>query len=407
MNSNLVYWLWVANLYGVASPSKWNFISNYDSIEAAYNAVSSGDFRHVPTVNRALFKNISLDYAEKILAYLEKHDIKACGFDSDEYPQRLKDIYNPPAVLFYRGDISLIDKSVVIACVGTRNPSDYSVRVCSKICADLAKAGIVIASGFQVGLDTLANDSAMQVGGKTIAVLPSGIMYDYPKETAKAKAAVAENGLVITELFPEDKPNRGLFHARNRILSGVSLGTLVLQAGSKSGALSTANYALSQGKDIFCISPHDLTDEAYSGVINLIRDGAISVFDARDVINEYYSNHSRKLNMGEIFALKTDSPLFSTEKKSPKPKAPKAPKSDAKPEPKPKSVRQKPKPAPTDLSDDRQAVYDFIVSRGNEAHFDELTGQLADKLDDVEATLTDMEVDGIILSLPGNRFSII
>lgn len=403
MSADLVYWLWLASAYGVANPNKWSFLQHHQNIRSAYNAVKSGEVRHTVPSERNLLKHASLSDAEKVIEYLEKHDIKACSFDDAEYPERLKDIYNPPAVLFYRGDISLIDKSVVVACIGTRNPSDYSAKVSAKICADLAKAGIVVASGFQVGLDTIAYSSAIQAGGKAIAVLPGGIMYDYPKDSAKSKSLVAENGLVLTELFPEDRPNNGLFHARNRILSGVSLGTLVLQAGKNSGALSTANYALSQGKDIFCIPPHDVTDEAYAGVINLIRDGAISVFDARDVINEYFSNYSHRLNHGEVFALKTDGPLFTEEKPPSKPKIKKMPEAKVSPEP-PQEVKIK--SAPTDISEDQKLIYDFIASAGS-PHFDAIAAALDGKVSDIESAVTDMEIDGIIRSLPGNRFSII
>lgn len=411
MNSNLVYWLWVTSAYGVANPAKWNFLANYDSVEAAYNAVANGDFTHVLPEHRNALKRTSLDDAEKLLEYLEKNNISACGLDDPVYPQRIKEIYNPPSVLFYQGDISLVDSSVVVTCVGTRNPSDYSVKVCSSICSDLAQAGVVIASGFQVGLDSLAHNSALQAGGKTIAVLPCGIMYDYPKANAKAKKLIANHGLVLSEMFPEDKPQSHLFRARNRILSGVGLGTLVLQAGIGSGSLSTAGYALSQGKDIFCVVPHDVTDKSYLGVVNLIRDGAIPVFDARDVLNEYYSAYSRKLKLGEVFAFKTDSPLFEGDNQATETKRESEPKIT--PEPKPK---KEPKTKPVrrngdeteildKLTDDQKIVYRFLRDSG-ETHLETIMEKLGDTVSDVESVITDMEIDGILNSLPGNRFSV-
>ncbi len=419
MHPNLKYWLWLTSAFGAGIPAKWNFLACYDSVVSAYEAVAGGDFSHVMPKHKRGVESATLEAADKLIEYIAQKGISVCCYEDDEYPQRLRDIYNPPSVLFYKGDISIIDPSVVISCVGTRKPSDYSVKVCSRICQDLAKSGVIIASGFQLGMDTLAHISAIKAGGKTIAVLPCGIMYDYPKENAKAKTTIAENGLLISELFPGDKPGPLTFRARNRILSGIGLGTLVMQAGAKSGALSTASFALAQGRDIFCVSPHELYNDDYAGVVNLIRDGAIPVFDAGDILNEYFSNYSHKLNIAHLkITGKSDSGIFEetsdtskkrSSKKQPKPnteekpaEASEATESDEASEPI-KTVR--PVIDPSSLSPDRQIVYAYLSDNGV-THIDDIANALSSQLDDPEELVTDMEIEGILQQLPGNRFSI-
>lgn len=394
--------------FGPANPRKWNTLSHYVSVKTAYEAISSGDMRYVMPDDRKGIESTTLDHARKMLDFIASKEIGICCFDDDIFPDRLKDIYNPPSVLFYLGDISIIDSSVVVSCVGTKAPSEYSVKVSDRICFDLAKSGVIIASGFAVGLDSVAHNGAIKAGGKTVAVLPCGILHDYPKENAKAKQLVAEHGAVISEYFPADKATTYNFRSRNRLLSGIGLGTLVLQAGAKSGALSTASFAISQGKDIFCIPPHELYDDEYSGVIGLIRDGAIPVFDARDILNEYYTAYAHKLNPNsEVFNRRADSPLFAkTEKPASKPSAePSKKKSPAKKKA-PKPEAEKPRLMDTgSMPESQRLIYEFLADNGAQL-LDAIFDALGSKISAIESELTDMELDGIIRALPGNRFSI-
>ncbi len=404
MHPDLIYWLWLTMAYGPANPRKWNMLSHYKSVKAAYEAISSDDLRYVMPDDRRSVASTSIEQAQKLLDYTLKKEIGICCYDDGIYPERLKDIYNPPSVLFYLGDITVIDESVVVTCVGTKKPDEYSVAVSERICHDLAKAGVVIASGFAVGLDSVAHNSAIKAGGKTVAVLPCGILCDYPKENSKAKQLIAENGAVISECLPADKAFSYYFRLRNRILSGIGLGTLVLQAGATSGALSTASFALSQGKDIFCIPPHELYNDDYSGVIGLIRDGAVPVFEARDVLNEYYSAYAHKLNPNsEIFNRRADSGLFAKQDTSkPKP-APK--KSPAKSEEVSRPV-EKPKLMDTqEMPQAQRLIYEYLAENGAQL-LDAIFDAIGSEIPDLESELTDMEIDGIIRALPGNRFSI-
>jgi DNA processing protein len=178
--------------------------------------------------------------------------------------------------------------------------------VANWICSDLARAGVVVVSGFAVGLDSAAHRGALLAGGRTVAVLGCGIDVDYPKDNASAKQYITKKGLLLTEFLPGTEPYPKNFPTRNRILSGISLGTLVIQAPERSGSLITASLALEQGRNVFCVPPADIFDKRYAGVVKYLRDGAIPVFSYLDIINEYYHSYAHKLLTSVLFAQQQD-----------------------------------------------------------------------------------------------------
>lgn len=421
LHSPLEYWVWLTMAFGPANSRKWNFLSHYGSLESAYEAISNGDFTRVLPADIKRVSAASMEQAVKMIAFCEEKGISIAHPDSEDFPSRLKEIYNPPSVLFYRGNIAGLDEEIVITAVGTRTPSEYSVRISQKICRDLAKNGVVIASGFAVGLDSVAHSSAMKAGGKTIAVLPCGLLYDFPPENAGAKDRVAQHGAVISEYFPADKPTSLSFRARNRILSGISLGTLVLQTSSRGGSLSTASFAISQGRDIFCIPPHELFNDEYAGASELIRDGAIPVFDSGDIICTYTSIYPNKLQQQDALQRASDYEDRSAAEKKPSPikkrgtkKPPQNGDNPAEQMP-PKGNDPVENEAPINqfadllslsegLRGTKKLIYDYLREHG-ETHLDQLAVGIADVCE-LEAFLTELELEGLIKSLPGNRFTI-
>ena len=396
--SELRYWIWLTAAFGCANAAKWNAVSYYGSAENAYQKISGGDLSHVLPQFKRSVESATLDSAERMIDFCASKNIGVCSFEDELFPQRLREIYNPPSVLFYKGDILGIDESVVITAVGTRNPSEYSVEVSQKLCRELASEGVSIASGFAVGLDSVAHRSAIEGGGKTYAVLPCGLLVDFPPENAGAKPLIERHGALISEYFPADRTTSIGFRARNRILSGISLGTLVLQAGAKSGSLSTASFALSQGRDIFCVPPHELFNSDYAGVIGLIRDGAIPVFESSDVINEYKGLYPHKLRTDKPQAVqKAASAPKKRAASKPKPEKTSGEKTDA-PKLPPVSVR------PEGLSGTKKLIYEYIRENG-EVHLDQLDIGTGDVFE-IEAFLTELELDGLVRSLPGNRFTV-
>lgn len=401
MNSQLIYWLWLTIAFGPANSRKWNAMSHYASVEEAYKSISRGNLEYVMPQDVRSVKSADMERAQKLAEYCESKRINIYCFDDKKYPEGLREIYNPPSVLFAVGDISIINDSVVIACVGTRSPSEYSVAVTERICSELVDAGVVIASGMAPGLDSIALKAGIKAGGKVVSVLPCGLFYDYPKNGAEIKRAVSGNGAVISEFFPDEPPLGTNFRARNRVLSGISMGTLITQAGEKSGALSTASSALRQGRDVFCITPHELFNSEYAGVTGLIRDGAIPVLDARDVLREYYSVYSHKLNQNSaVLRLKSSEGVFSE-----KPKKPASSSGPRKPTKEVKPDKAEIKIINTDgMSDEKKKIIEFVSGNGA-VHFDDIVA-LCDWSEDVETMLTELELEGIIKSLSGNRYTI-
>ena len=208
-------------------------------------------------------------------------------FWDERYPENLRKIYDPPAILFMKGNILKQDK-YAISIVGTRMPSSYGKVVAEKIGRELAKKGIVIVSGLARGVDTIGHWAAIRSGGRTLAVLGSGLDQIYPSENKKLAEAIFQQGALVSEFPLGTKPDAVNFPRRNRIIAGLSLGTIVIEAGLKSGALLTANYALEQNREIFSV-PGNINSPKSIGTNQLIKDGAKLISGVNDVLIELES----------------------------------------------------------------------------------------------------------------------
>lgn len=296
-SENLKYWVWLTIAFGPANPRKWEVLKGYNSIVDFYADVTSGRLPHgILTREKDSIKSASMFTAEQTIAYCEQKGINIYCYEDDDFPQMLREISNPPSVLFSFGDLSFLNEKVIIAVVGARDASAYSLNAEKVLLSSILKKGIRFASGFAVGADSLANEISIEANEKSAAVLACGLEYDYPVGTKSLKMSIGKCGAVISEYFPNHKPRSKDFVARNRLLAGMSMGVFVIEASERSGALSTASMALNQGKDIFTIVPHNIFDKRYFGQMNLLKDGAIPVFSSEDISNEYISNFSHKLN---------------------------------------------------------------------------------------------------------------
>lgn len=200
----------------------------------------------------------------------------------EDYPESIRDIYDPPAFLFCRGEIRASDNRAV-AMVGTRNPSRYGLDMAESISRDLAAAGFTIVSGLARGIDTACHRAALEAGGRTIGVLGCGIDVSYPRENKILVEEMTRSGAVITELRPGIAPLPTGFFRRNRIVSGLTRGVVVVECAMKSGSLITANHALDQNRDVFAV-PGNVMNMRSRGPHHLIRQGAALVESAQDVI---------------------------------------------------------------------------------------------------------------------------
>ncbi len=235
----------------------------------------------------SLFKN-----AEKQLSKCSKAGVQIITLADDDYPAYLKEIFAPPPVLYVRGDLDAL-KGHALAVVGTRCPTVYGKQIARSITADLSSR-LVIVSGLAKGIDTAAHESCLEHGGRTIAVLGCGIDRIYPSENQRLAEQIAERGLLISEFPLGTLPESFNFPRRNRIISGLSCGVLVVEAGEKSGSLITAHYALQQGRDIFAV-PGPVTSPVSAGTFNLLKEGAVPVRNAQDIFESVVAVSNQSL----------------------------------------------------------------------------------------------------------------
>jgi len=401
---NVFDWLWTVNCLGCGNIRIWDIMGNFRSAAAARAALTDRDRRRdfLSENERRAAERTSEEQINELIGYCESRNIYIMTFDDELYPERLRSIYNPPAVLFCRGDMSCLESDFSISVVGTRKPSDYSVRVTSALVRELCSFGITIVSGFAVGIDITANLSAARCGGKTIAVLGCGLDRDYPKENVQYRSEIERNGLFISEYYPLAGGTRASFPARNRILSGLSLGTVVSEAAVKSGALITANLALSQGKDIFALAPHDLFDKRYGGNVALIRDGAVCLCGVKDIVYEYYENYGHKIaNTGvkgaAMPAAFPDGNASDAYKQ--------ASRIDPIAEENTETVNQEQGYDASLLEGDEAKVYGLLKEAGKPLLADELSEMCGMDISEMLMLLTDLELEGAVISAAGQSYT--
>ncbi len=218
-------------------------------------------------------------------------------FEDDKYPKLLRNIKNPPTQLYAQGNIELLNSNI-ISIIGSRSCSENGIKLANKFTKELVYQDITIASGMAVGIDTVAHKTALEEKGKTIAVLGNGLKNIFPKENIKLFHQIIEQGgLVISEYPPKEKANSNHFLERNRIVSGISFGILVIEAAHRSGTSVTAKLAMEQGKKIFAL-PHEISDSHGVGTNRLIKKGAKVITTAKDIISEFpfltYKNPPKK-----------------------------------------------------------------------------------------------------------------
>lgn len=262
-------------------------IERCGSAEAAWTAPAS-DVRAVLGHREKQLANL-LRVRERLdplreLERLEADGVQVIPLADEAYPALLQEIANPPPVLFVRGTLLEIDR-VAVAVVGTRRVTPYGRDVARSIAGDLARAGVTVVSGLAHGVDGIAHQAALEANGRTIAVLGSGIHDIYPREHRNLAQRIAEQGAIMSDNLPNAKPDRWNFPARNRIISGLSQGVLVVEAPERSGALITVDFAADQGRDVFAV-PGPVNAASSAGCLKIMRDGARPVRDANDILED-------------------------------------------------------------------------------------------------------------------------
>ncbi|MGN1113642.1 MAG: DNA-processing protein DprA [Oscillospiraceae bacterium] len=303
-------WLWLQLAFGPANPRIWQLSVQYEDVSSFVDAALNGRLNHLTENEQNRIHKYTLNDAEKLLDYCEQNGYEICCYDSEKYPQRLRMINNPPAVLYTKGKLDFLNDMVYIAVVGSRNPSDYSVKTTKWLCSDLLQSNIRLISGFADGIDQIANEVSTEYNVPSLAVCGRPLNDDYPKGSAAVKQQIIENGgAVISEYYPGCKVFKGGFSSRNRIMVGLSDGVLFCECSAESHGLDNEKYAYMQGKIVFAVPPHDISDKRYFGQRKLLRSGAIPVFDSSDIVyNLNLDNSDNREAIGTLSAYKS-SPL--------------------------------------------------------------------------------------------------
>ena len=294
--SALKYWLWLTELPGLTNQTRLALLRHFPTPEDVYYAdpeevlLTEGITRE----QAKLLEDKDCSGADRILADCQRLDADILTIQDAGYPNRLRNIYDPPCLLYVRGRLPAFDDEASIAVVGTRDCTPYGVSCAEKLGYGLAAGGAVVVSGLARGVDSAALRGALRAGGTVTAVLGNGLDVIYPPENQYLYEDVAAAGALVSEYPPGTSPEAKHFPVRNRIMSGLCLGTLVVEAPARSGALITAGTALEQGRDVFAV-PGPIDAPTSVGCNRLIRDGAGLVTDAWDILGEYEPRFPDKL----------------------------------------------------------------------------------------------------------------
>lgn len=288
MSSENLYWVWLAQQLGPANVDLPRLMLQYPSPYDIYTATSDelADVENIAEHTVESLSNKSLKEASQIIDYCARTDVRILPYSDPDYPKLLRMLTDPPTLLYVRGELPPLDSRLCIAVVGTRKMTNYGRDNAFRIAYELAAAGAVVVSGLALGIDGVAAGGAVSGGGKTVAVLGCGVDRVYPNEHHDLARIVAQNGAVVTEYAPGTLPEAQNFPVRNRIISGMCHGTLVVEADARSGALITARCAGVQGRQVFAV-PGNLGVTNTSGPNVLIRDGGLIVTDTNDIFSEY------------------------------------------------------------------------------------------------------------------------
>jgi DNA processing protein len=255
--------------------------------EAVFNA-SLGELQRLKGIGKNIAESIKAARRtwdiDKELKLIEKEAIEIITIFDKEYPANLKNIYDPPFLLYIKGELEKED-DLAVAIVGSRRCSQYGMRMAGKLAGELAACGVRVISGMARGIDTAAHKGALKAGGRTMAVLGNGLSFTYPPENKNLADEITKNGALISE-FPMQMPaHKQNFPRRNRVISGLTKGVVVVEAAEKSGSLITANFALEEGREVFAV-PGAAGSITSKGTNNLIKQGAKLIEDAGDILDE-------------------------------------------------------------------------------------------------------------------------
>lgn len=384
MNDYKKYWIWLSMALG-ASARVDEVLSAFPEPHLIFEAAEN-DRILAGVFSKSQLERLrasDLTNALSAISVCEKNGWQIVTPDDRLYPAGLRKIPDMPLVLYVDGDISCVRGKVMIGVVGTRKPCYESIAITRRICGDLASAGAVVVSGGALGIDGAAHEGTLDAGGKTVCVMGCGLGTRYLMDNEAMRRRISKNGAVISEFPPLSNASRITFPQRNRIISGLSHGVLVVEAGDKSGSLITATCASEQGREVFAI-PGSVLSTAYSGANKLIRDGAKAVSCAEDILAPYSVIYPDRINLKAIDKSPVASEIISREE-----------------EKKPVFVK---KDCPSGLDPDAQAVYNLFGEGA--LHFDEICAMSGLSASKVIPALMNLELADYIEETEGKNYTL-
>ncbi len=455
---SLEHWVWLSSL---RINKRWmhRLLERFVDPQRVYEATAL-ELRDLQlgTAQNVILQARDLQTAKDIISQCEKENISIVTMRDAAYPNRLRNIEVPPVLLYVGGHMPSFDEEAVITIVGTRTSSARANEIAYRFGYELADKGMLVVSGIAEGIDSAANAGALAAGARTVGVLGSGIDVCYPSSSkAVYHSILAGNGCLISEYPPGDRPYSWHFPERNRIMSGLAAGVLVIAAPERSGSLITASRALEQGREIFVV-PGNIDDAEFVGSNNLVKHGAIPVTTPKDIVAYYYARFPNVFNAAEVAAYMRDpsdqealirfnrrqpslqvasKPVYVIEGKS----VEQRPKGRARDydfhvfsefskrgkqnrrglnreRPRPDGRESSDTAAYTAPAEERNQNFDSLTEEQRKilsvlaehadrtAHIDEIVNHSGFSVSEALTMLTELELDGVIVALPGKRFQI-
>ena len=402
--SALKYWIWLASRRGLGAAGALTVLDYFVTPERAYYADREEyDMLPLRPSQRRDLEDKSLEQAERILGDCERLGLRIMTFQDADYPQRLRALADPPAVLYIRGRTFHFDEEAAIGVVGARSPSTYGEKWAERFGLELASGGALVVSGIAEGVDCCAIKGALKAGGPVVSVLAGGIDVPYPAKHRYLYEDVAAAGALISE-YPPGTLNQGHhFPWRNRILSGLCLGVLAVECRPFGGTMSTARHALDQDRDLFAV-PGALDAPMSEGTNLLIQQGAKLVTCGRDILEEYWDRFPEKLKSSAPLtpeaARERLEDLRQQQKERPTPKS-QAP--QAAPDPAPARETVPREEQKRRFTDDQLAL--LAALSGETRATDQLVELTQIPARRVLSALTMLQIQGVVEEHPGKRFS--
>lgn len=397
----LKYWVWLAELPGLKGPARLALLRHFGSPEDLFFADREELLlaEDVPPAQAELALNRDLSAADRILADCQRLGQRILTIQDAEYPQRLRNVFDPPLVLYVKGRMPVMDEEAAIAVVGTRKCTPYGIASAERLGQELAACGAVVVTGLARGVDSAAARGALRAGGTVVGVTGSGLDVVYPAENGDLYADVAAAGVLLSEYPPGSPPEKAHFPVRNRIMSGLSVAALVVEAPERSGALITARLALEQGREVYAV-PGPIGAPMSVGCNRLIRDGAGLAAEGWDILRDFQERFPEKLRPARDIPAWT--PLPTRRRAAPEPRQ----RPEAAPEP---ETVSKPEEAlrtvsGSGLTDDQIALL-RVLETENPIQVDDLIETTGIPARRVSSALTMLEIDGMVRQHSGKRYT--